>query len=513
MENLWKSSNSEAGLQYVDLFERIENGKFASDTKYTLLNSPLSKSNEQAIELRNRGNEQFYLKNVHKAMDCYNQSVCFAEIDSENVALAYANRSVCFFHMKKYRECCFDIELAKNAAIPRHMLAELDQRKQECHDLMATGGQRSEHWPKLSYEPDKDFPCVANVLELKHNNEFGRHFTAKCDIPVGKIVLEEQSFIGTRKNNDSMSCATCLQLGMNFIACPYCTAAVFCTQKCMDQNVTHKWECGTLFNSFEHEIRFQAQAIFLAIEAFANVDQLMQFVLNILINLKSVPTTLHDAVSKYHFFFRLSTSTPATDDIYLVYKIYTDLMCIHKIATLFDTQAKQQFLKHLVAHHFLVILNNAHGSKAYESVGNMFSMFNHSCTPNVLQYFAGKQYLIIIRPVKSGDQLFISYLGTQKQSMQQRQEKLTSNWNFCCKCERCHPTGVAIDQKVITSDANFKFIFKNGYMEEKSNSILENSCNFLNKYGHSPWSEEIQFVINIYCAHLMRNNLNQLCNC
>lgn len=508
MDNLWKRDNGETGLHYVDLFENIDNGRVAFNAKYTLTNSTLSKNNELAIESRNRGNEQFYLKNVHKAMDYYNQSLCFAKIDSENVALAYASRSTCFFHMQRYRECCRDIELAKSALLPGDMLAELDQRKQVCQDLIAAGKQHSQHSPELSYEPDQNFPCVANVLQLKHNNQFGRHFTAKCDIPVGKIVVEEQSFIAARKNTDSMSCATCLESNQNFIACPYCTSAVFCDRKCMNQNVAHKWVCG--LNSLDHEIGFQAQAIFLAIEAFANVDQLMKFVQNILIDPETFPTTLHDDVSKYHFFFKLSKSVPAADDIYLVYKIYTDLMSIRKIATLFDTQAKQRFLKHLVAHHFLVILNNSHGSKTYESVGNIFSCFNHACSPNVLQYFAGKQYLITIKPVKRGDQLFISYLGTQKQSLQQRQEKLKLYWNFWCKCERCEPTGVAVDQKVIASDSNFEFILKNAYVEEKSMSILKNCSNFLNEYGHSPWSEEIHFVINIYCAHLMRNNLIML---
>lgn len=507
MENLWKKESTVTGVQYVDLFKKLENKKvLAFDMKYPFLSSPFRKNNEQSIELRNRGNEQFYLRNLHKAMDYYNQSLCFAELDSEDVALGFANRSACFFHMQKYREAIVDIELAKSAFPPEHMVAELDHRKQESQHLMAVD-RLSDYLPKLSYEADENFDCVANVLELKHNNEFGRYFTAKCDIPVGKIVLTEQSFIGASKSNGSMSCSNCLQTGMNFIACQKCTAAVFCSIKCMEQNTTHKWECGSLFNSSDHEIRFQAQAVFLAIEAFSNVDHLMKFVQNVLLDPGKSPTSLHNAASKYHFFFTLSKSLPAADDIFLVYTIYTDLMSIHKIAALFDSQEKQRFLQHLVAHHFLVILNNSHGSKSYESVGNIFSMFNHSCAPNLLQYFSGKQHLMTIRPVKKGDQLFISYLGTQKQSVQDRQEKLKSNWNFICKCERCNPTDVAIDQKVITSDSHFQFIFKNGYMEEKSTEILNNCIEFLNKYGHSPWSEEIQFVINIYCAHLMRNNL------
>lgn len=509
MENLWKKELTECGVQYVDLFAKLEKKKLCQLAfDVTNHNLPFHKNNVRSIELRNLGNEQFYLENVPKAMDYYNRSLCFAEIDSENVALAYANRSAGFFHMQKYREAIVDIELAENAFIPEHMWPELEERKQKCRDLIVAGKQRSENVPKLGYDIDENFPCMAECLDLQNSKEFGRYFLAKRDIPVGKIVLSEESFIGAKKNYESMGCSNCLQLNMNFIACPQCNAAVFCTNQCMQLNRTHKWECGTLFNTLDHEIRFQAQAVFVAIETFASVDHLIEFIQNIQKHSDNFPTSLHDATTKYQFFFQLSKSLPTTEDIFLVFKIYTDLMSIPKIAALFDTHGKQRFLKHLVAHHFLVILNNSHGSQSYESVGNIFSMFNHSCAPNLLQYFAGKQHLITIRPVKKGEQLFISYLGKRKQSMQGRQEKLQSNWNFMCKCKRCNPTDTAIDPKAITSDPKFEFIFKNCYIEEKSTAILENCCRFLNKFGHSPWCEEIQFIVDIYSAHLVRNSLN-----
>ncbi|XP_031634224.1 SET and MYND domain-containing protein 4-like, partial [Contarinia nasturtii] len=244
MENLWKEEVTECGVQYVDLFEKLAKSKELQLLFDMEVHSvPLSKNNQRSIELRNLGNEQFHLKNMSSAMDYYNQSLCFAEIGSKNVALAYVNRSACFFHIQKYREAIVDIELAESAFIPSHMLSELELRKQKCRDLIDT--QRSENVPKLSYKSDENFPCVAECLELQHSKEFGRYFSAKCDIPVGKIVVAEESFIGARKINQSIGCCNCLQLNMNFIACQQCNAAVFCTKKCMQQNVTHKWECGT----------------------------------------------------------------------------------------------------------------------------------------------------------------------------------------------------------------------------------------------------------------------------
>lgn len=506
MENLWREELTEFGVQYVDLFVKLGKIKVCEPS----LDGAFSKCNERSIGLRNSGDEQFRLGNISSAMDYYNQSLCFAEIESENCALAYASRSACFFQYKKYDETLIDIELAKSACIPEHMLSQLECRKQKCRELITADKQRSKNIPKLSYKTNENFRCVAECLELQHNNEFGRYFSAKCDIPVGRIVLAEKSFIGVRKTNTPLSCYNCLQMNMNFIACHICSAVVFCSQKCMDANITHKYECGTPFNTFDCEIRFQAQAVFMAIEAFVgDIDLLIKFIQGILWH-PYIPTSLHDATSKYHFFFQLSKSQPTTEDIFLVFKIYSDLMSIPKIIALFDSPEKQRFLKHLVAHHFLVILNNSHGSDSYESIGNVFSMFNHSCAPNLMQYFAGKQHLVTIRPVKKGDQLFISYLGKRKLSLQKRQDKLQSNWNFICRCIRCVSTDIDFDQKIVTADPHFRFIFENCYVEKKSIEILENCCEFLNKYGNSPWSEEIQFIVDIYCAYLVKNSLNSI---
>lgn len=506
MQNLWKKEKTQSGMQYIDLFAELKKRRITFQIIDGNLDSLCNKSDLQSIDFRNRGNDEYQLGMWSNAMNFYNKSLCFAEIGSENIALAIAHRSACFFNMQKYKEALFDIERIKNANLSEDLRKELEERKRQCENLMDK--QMLENPPKLSYEADKNYPSVANVLELKDSKEFGRHFVAKCDIPIGKIVLEEKGFIGIRKDIKSMCCSECLRLHSNFIPCQ-CATTVFCCKECIAKNTTHKWECGTYFNLFDPEIKFQVQAIFLAIDTFHNIAELMQFIENILNDPENqLPKSLHDAKSKYHFFFKLSKSMPDADDIFLVYKIYIDLMKIPKIVALFDSNEKQRFLSHLIAHHFLVILNNAHGCESYQSLGVMFSMFNHTCAPNLLQFFNGKQYMVTIRPVKKGDQLFISYVGRDKQHFEQRKEIFKSKWNFICNCERCNPVDSTIDQDIIFSDPHFQFIFKYGYIADKSSAILNHCVHFLNKFGQSPWFHEFQFVLDIYCAHLAMNNLN-----
>lgn len=505
MQNLWKKEKSQSVIQYVDLFTNLNKYDLALEER-PCENTPFFKNNQLSIDFRNRGNDEFSRKEWLKAMNYYNKSLSFADIDSENVALAYVCRSTCFFHMKKYRETLVDIVLAKKANVSEQLLPELDKCRQECEDSIIAGEQTVECVPKLSYYEHEQFLGLANVLVMKDCKQFGRHFIASCDIPVGKIILKEGGLIGVRKDEETICCSNCLQVHANFIVCQYCSSTFFCSMKCFEFNTCHKFVCGTRFNLLHHEIRFHMQAIFVALEAFHDVERLMQFVEQIFVDRRSVRMPLHDVKSKYSFFFELSKSQPAVEDIFLVYTIYMNLLDIPRVIELFDSIEKRRFLMHLVAHHFLVILNNTHGGRTYQSLGNIFSMFNHSCAPNLLQYFERKQHLVTIRPVKKGDQLFICYLGKGNQSRDERQKTLKSNWNFVCTCEKCYPKNNTFDQSIIVSDPHFEFV-RNGYLEEESIEVLRKCSEILNKYGHSSWSEEIQFVINIYCAHLVKNNL------
>jgi hypothetical protein len=50
------------------------------------------KSNQLAKQYRDQGNKHYSNRQFFDALECYNQSLCFAEKDSENVGLAYASK-------------------------------------------------------------------------------------------------------------------------------------------------------------------------------------------------------------------------------------------------------------------------------------------------------------------------------------------------------------------------------------------------------------------------------------
>ncbi|XP_055295207.1 SET and MYND domain-containing protein DDB_G0273589-like [Sitodiplosis mosellana] len=303
--------------------------------------------------------------------------------------------------------------------------------------------------PKLDYAANEHFPCLADVVKIQCDEEFGRHLVAKSDIPYGKVVLLEEKFAVTDVGDFSM-CYTCFRENSNFIACKGCTEVVFCSLECMNRNQTHGWECGKFIGRVylpnnvkvqcgTNRMRLVAQTLLTAISTFADIVTLMQFVEKMLReDPDQLPSSLHDQVSKYHFFFKLKKRmVDPLDDVKRVF-LYT--MTLPKIRAMFDSEEKQRFFMHLVAHHSFVVDTNSFGNDLKSSVENVGSLLNHSCDPNITTCDFGKiKSHMTCRPIKKGEQLLTTYIDMNL-SKELRQEKLRKIWGFECKCKKCVST-------------------------------------------------------------------------
>lgn len=496
MEKVWKKESRHRGALYIDLF--------ASVKRFTTYSTPIRQKNDHfSTESRNKGNDLFRLKQYSEAMALYNQSLRFAKVDSENVALAYSNRSACFFHLRMYDEALNDIELSKAANVPRRLLQKLMDRKDECEKLKASVKPSVKPKVALDFEVNKKFPCLANVVGLKRNKEFGRHLIATTDIPVGKTVLLEDAFLLMGDNEENM-CNTCFKTKANFIACSRCSEALFCNAECMNGNLTHIFECGTIFPYLYDDdkarmlsIKFHIRMVLLAIAIFSNVEELMQFIENVLLNdPDSTPNDFNDLKSKYHSFLKLCTAMPYTTD-FLCRHIFDRALALPKVKALFDSKRKQRFLMHLVLHHFHVLGTNCDRTFfencSILSIANYTHLINHSCVPNIMLFCTHTQkYCITVRPVIKGEQLFACYrdfTDMKFRSKEERQQYLKFTKGFTCKCEKCEPVAQHKPPEMMRS--YFELMLKLGGESENDVAKYEE---FLNKYGHSPCSEEAEVV-------------------
>lgn len=377
-------------------------------------------------------------KNWEKAAISYNKSLCFAEPGTENIALAYSNRSACFFKVKMFDKVLVDIDLAIKAKIPDRLLPKLKQRREYALKmiLVMTGGLPNST-PQLSYKADKNIMSMANVIKIEHNEEYGRHLVAKSDIPKGKVVLMEKNF---QISDYPWYCYTCSKQSMNCIACISCPDVIFCDTNCMNNDQIHKFECGTFFPNLPLSIRFQIKTILFAISSFPNVKSLIQFVESALLeNREILPKSLNDSKSEYLFFFKLSTSVPYAQGPVEAFKAYEYTINLPIVCDLFDTTQKKRFLMHLTMHHTLISRSNAFGDEQLMYVNKVFSLLNHACINNIkTTIIKGHMIGETAVAIKKDEQLFINYskrlIGMEKN---ERKEKCMTNWGFLCKCKIC----------------------------------------------------------------------------
>lgn len=333
---------------------------------------------------------------------------------------SFTIKACAFFHiffLHRYDEALIDINRAQDGKLPECIWSKLEKRKEECQLNVIDGANvRSlpKHEIKLSHEANASMPCMANALKIAYNEKYGRYLIANCDILAEKMVLVEDPFIATNANYES-SCYTCHRDYLACIPCEWCPDVAYCSADCMNQNQTHKWECGSfLISRSELEIRYNVQLILMAIEALNEIPRFVDSVLHE--DRKYLPTSLLDATSRNHFFFKLSTSAPFVEEYaHIIYETYKCIMSMPKVGALFNSKEKRHFLMHLATHHYRIRKTNSY------ALTNVLSIVNHSCAPNLVNLvFQTKHLCITQRPVKKGGQLFVNYLFSDPDERRQK---------------------------------------------------------------------------------------------
>ncbi|XP_055298795.1 uncharacterized protein LOC129566676 [Sitodiplosis mosellana] len=361
---------------------------------------------------------------------------------------------------------------------------------------------------------------MANVLEMKYNEKFGRHFVAKQDIDVGKVIVVEEAFITMIVMHAGLNiCDTCFKHMTNFIACQNCTFGLFCDEICA-QNDLHKMRCGRSSKDDNPLVEYAIRSIVCALDIFAAdddsacyVDTLMSFVENVIQDPKkmaNVPHSIVDNKSKYRLFLTLNLWLGSLKEDELMaraHDAFEILLKMPQIKAAFSSHKKSRFLMHLCVFHTYLVFCNSFQNQANGGIFLLRNHFNHSCAPNVLcSNYENKSTCITSRHVKKGDQLFISYgSGYFNHSRAERQKGLSNDFGFQCECEKCKNKSYPISSDVIKSDAEYQYLAKELDMKKVKFSdgskcaILKQKClEILIKYRDQPWTIEKDLVADFY---------------
>lgn len=181
------------------------------------------KSDIKSATLRGEGNKFYSDRNFYDALLKYNESLCHASLDGENLGHAFANRSAVYFEMKLFGNSLKNIEFARVHNYPVESLETLAKREAKCHELMKQKLKFNSPWEffKLSYKSNKRLPFAVHCLELRTNEKYGNHIITNQTVKVGDVLAIESPFCSVllkqtrladvENSNIYQRCAYCLR--------------------------------------------------------------------------------------------------------------------------------------------------------------------------------------------------------------------------------------------------------------------------------------------------------------
>ena len=181
------------------------------------------KSDKEAEEFRAIGNSWFNKKVWFSALLNYNKSIVLAKTKSV-ASLSYANRSAVYLEIGRYNDCLENIQLAIENEYPEDKMSTLINREIKCKELMS---QEEDHivdpWEvfKLSYPANENVPWIANCVEVRRTEKYGRGIYATQDLKAGDVIcIEEFAFNYIDDKDLYIRCYNCAKAnGLNLIPC------------------------------------------------------------------------------------------------------------------------------------------------------------------------------------------------------------------------------------------------------------------------------------------------------
>lgn len=446
---LWQKEMIDGEMMYASLLTADVHSSFIDyflnclNRSTVIRKNILKKCDLIAQDHRKEGNDSYQNGNFQEAIRIYNIAISIAQNQSEELGICYANRSACFSKLKQYALCLADIKLAMKNHYPTRLLPKLERRRIECENLLAanTGVELQREKPKLSFEADHKIPCFASGLEVNYSKKYGNHIMTNRDLNIGQTVIVERAIV-YQNSAIEYECQNCLKWATNPIPCDKCMPALFCSEECRVAGKVgfHSVVCG-IDMICNGKIIYLLRSIFVAIKTFSTVEALIDAVEKFR-SQDGHEIVFDDPAKRNYWFFSLHTQLQANADKLTAHEINTMKIeaveaveiwtCVSNVRESFQSIKVKRFLLHLALHHLHIIRFNAcsashglsyrfgnfigieeseKGTALGHGVAPYSSQMNHSCVPNVCRIFIDDTVVYkVIRPIKSGEQLFISYL-------------------------------------------------------------------------------------------------------
>ncbi|XP_017759848.1 PREDICTED: SET and MYND domain-containing protein 4-like [Eufriesea mexicana] len=434
--------------------------------EYNIIPKPCGdiKNAKQSERFRDQGNKLFVSTSLEshtciEALKLYTKSIAYAPYPSQQLAIAYANRSAVLIKLHKYELCVQDIDraLTMSHLLLKNICAKLYVRKVECLTMMKDPHMEdvikevqsclenlsldNEIKKKLDiklnsaknvsvYQEVKkenimtqlqhpkiitynvEIPCASDAVAIKYNTEYGRHIVATREICPGEIIAKEKLYwMLLSPANLLTHCSNCLEVSWANIPCENCTYAMYCSEKCksMEWEKYHDVECAVFPSMSKMNFsKLDLLSLRLAIQAVRDAKS-MQELREELIEVDSCDNPRIKGFTKDGIY----SSNKYRSILSLV--THTDERSVHD---LFRRSLDASFIL-----YFIATCTNMFGSPLSKNlsvliknidvifVGGLIMRHQQLIPSNVHSVYSKSNCIIIytMYPIKTGEQLFDNY--------------------------------------------------------------------------------------------------------
>ncbi|XP_050428772.1 SET and MYND domain-containing protein 4 [Adelges cooleyi] len=263
------------------------------------------KDGNKALDLKKTGNGYFQKSDYVQALSWYSLAVFQCPQTggdwSTQLAILYANRSACLYHLNLYDLAIADVQRAFGHGYPDELLYKIHERKARC--LLATNrlksalesfkatlqtldksklsldkrrkwqldvqimvemlakdknaknesqprtAQQQDGPPKVYGAPNDTYPAATDAMRIEYDSVEGRHAKASRDIVAGKVVLAERAHASVLLHKYCHShCTNCFAKLVAPLPCPDCDRVAFCGEPCRETALQsyHAVECSIM---------------------------------------------------------------------------------------------------------------------------------------------------------------------------------------------------------------------------------------------------------------------------
>lgn len=162
-----------------------------------------------------------------EALENYNQCLRFAVNNSPVLSEAYAGRSKIYYETNQFQKCLDNIQWAIEASVCDEKSKTFKTFEEKCHEKLSScnNNANDEVFYKLTKPAHSKIPFIANCLEVRVSDIYGRYIMTNDDLSTGDIVVLEEPFYKVLHSQQIHArCGVCLKQNvLNLFPCVKCS--------------------------------------------------------------------------------------------------------------------------------------------------------------------------------------------------------------------------------------------------------------------------------------------------